>query len=101
MLEINVISLFFRDLMEVFPEAKVILSLRDPENWYRSVKDTIYKGNYERRKFPINIYGYFSGWTDQLHMNEKIFEANNRFNNGNSTSLTNSHTYQRFFLSKI
>ena len=69
--------------MEVFPEAKVILSVRDPENWYKSVKETIYKGNSDRRKFPMNIYGYFSGWSNQLSMMEKITEAkNNRFDNG-------------------
>ena len=28
--------------MEVFPDAKVILSVRDPDSWYKSVKDTIF-----------------------------------------------------------
>lgn len=34
----------FRELMTVFPEAKVVLSVRDPKRWYESVRNTIYKG---------------------------------------------------------
>jgi len=34
---------FYRELMEVYPEAKVLLSVRDPERWYESVRTTIYR----------------------------------------------------------
>ena len=34
---------FYEDLMERNPEAKVILSVRDPERWYESVRSTIYQ----------------------------------------------------------
>lgn len=33
---------FYEDLMEAYPEAKVILTVRDPEGWYESAKNTIY-----------------------------------------------------------
>ncbi len=33
---------FYRELMEAFPEAPVILTVRDPERWYESVRSTIY-----------------------------------------------------------
>jgi hypothetical protein len=33
---------YYRDLMEVFPEAKVLLSVREPEGWERSMRDTIW-----------------------------------------------------------
>ena len=33
---------FWREQLEVFPDAKVILSRRDPERWYESVMNTIY-----------------------------------------------------------
>ena len=33
---------FWRELSEHYPEAKVLLSTRDPEGWYDSVKNTIY-----------------------------------------------------------
>ena len=29
--------------MDVFPDAKVILTVRDPERWYKSVKNSIMK----------------------------------------------------------
>ncbi len=34
---------FWRDLVERYPNAKVLLSIRDPEKWYKSVHDTIYQ----------------------------------------------------------
>jgi hypothetical protein len=32
---------FYRELMEAYPQAKVLLSVRDPEKWERSFRDTI------------------------------------------------------------
>lgn len=33
---------FYKDMMEEFPDAKILLSVRDPERWYESVSNTIY-----------------------------------------------------------
>ena len=33
---------FYRDLMVAFPDAKVLLNVRDPEEWYDSMLDTIW-----------------------------------------------------------
>src|SRR5690242_7699355 len=33
---------FYADLMARYPDAKVLLSVRDPETWYESVMSTIY-----------------------------------------------------------
>ncbi len=41
--------LFYRELMEKYPEAKVILTVREPERWYESTRQTIY---YARDAFP-------------------------------------------------
>jgi len=35
------ISHFYKELMDVFPNAKVILTNRDPEKWYKSAKNSI------------------------------------------------------------
>ncbi|MCA9840371.1 MAG: hypothetical protein KC422_25905 [Trueperaceae bacterium] len=32
---------FYRELMKAYPEAKIILTLRDPERWYESASQTI------------------------------------------------------------
>jgi hypothetical protein len=34
--------LYYRELMTAFPQAKVILTVRDAEHWYDSVRDTLY-----------------------------------------------------------
>jgi hypothetical protein len=41
--------LFYREQMEKYPEAKVILTVRDPERWYDSARQTIY---FARTAFP-------------------------------------------------
>lgn len=33
--------LFWRELSDYYPDAKVILSVRDPESWYRSMSETL------------------------------------------------------------
>jgi hypothetical protein len=35
---------YWRELADHYPQAKVLLSVRDPEAWYKSVTDTIYHG---------------------------------------------------------
>ena len=34
---------FWRELSDAFPNAKILLSVRDPERWYESVYETIYR----------------------------------------------------------
>src|SRR5438309_1984892 len=34
---------FYTQLMAVYPQAKVLLTVRDPDQWYTSVKNTIYQ----------------------------------------------------------
>src|SRR3990170_617562 len=34
---------FYEDLLERHPDAKVLLSVRDPESWYESTRNTIYE----------------------------------------------------------
>src|SRR5262245_27743220 len=35
-------SYFYKELMEAFPEAKVLLSVRSPESWAKSMRATIW-----------------------------------------------------------
>jgi len=44
---------FYKELMQHYPDAKVILSVRDPEAWYKSATDTIY--SMSRRGFPMSL----------------------------------------------
>jgi len=45
---------FYRELMAHYPQAKVILTVRDPEAWYDSAYQTIYS---VMRHFPLNRDG--------------------------------------------
>ena len=40
---------FYKELMEQYPEAKVLLSVRDPDKWYESSLNTIYPAT---KRFP-------------------------------------------------
>lgn len=35
---------FYQELMQKYPDAKVLLTTRDPERWYQSARQTIYEG---------------------------------------------------------
>jgi hypothetical protein len=35
-------AFYYRELMDAYPEAKVLLSVREPEGWERSMRDTIW-----------------------------------------------------------
>jgi hypothetical protein len=44
---------FYKELMAVYPEAKVLLSVRDPERWYESVQSTIYHSSHKNLRSPL------------------------------------------------
>jgi hypothetical protein len=37
------VAAYYKDLMTVYPNAKIILTVRDPDRWHRSVMNTIYQ----------------------------------------------------------
>lgn len=45
-------ALYYRELMAAFPDAKVILSVRDPDSWYESMRQTIVPS---LTSFPVRI----------------------------------------------
>ncbi len=47
-------SFYWKDLVKHFPNAKVILSTRKPETWYKSVRETIYLGLKSFYQFPTS-----------------------------------------------
>jgi len=48
--------------MKAYPEAKVILSLRDPNTWYESVKGTIYEQKALHEDFAVNLFMRMQGF---------------------------------------
>lgn len=45
-------ALYYRELMTAFPDAKVVLTVRDPEAWYESMRQTIVPS---MRRFPTRL----------------------------------------------
>ncbi|MFN3231016.1 MAG: sulfotransferase family protein [Alphaproteobacteria bacterium] len=47
---------FYRELADQYPDAKVLLSVRDPERWYQSCQDTVFatmKADYSQAPPPM------------------------------------------------
>lgn len=53
-------ALFYQDQMKQYSDAKVLLTVRDPERWYESALSTIYDVSRRRNKFAISILRLFS-----------------------------------------
>ena len=58
-------SLFYKELMAKYPDAKVLLNVRDPEKWYESVKETIFKLSTDTEN-----------WKNMQHLVPQIAELN-------------------------
>merc|ERR1711862_919960 len=58
-------SLYWRELLKMFPHAKVLLTVRDPVKWYNSVKNTIREIHRFRVEStlaaPVRILGKLTG----------------------------------------
>ena len=46
---------FYRELMVQYPDAKVLLSVRDPDRWYESVRTTIYPASSQKPAAPDEL----------------------------------------------
>jgi hypothetical protein len=56
----------WREQMEYFPDAKVILSRRDPDRWYDSVMNTIYKSTVMGRESSNETSRTFGEWATEI-----------------------------------
>ena len=75
---------FYEELMERHPEAKVLLSVRDPEPWYESTRSTIYELSMLLESSPIArlifglisllVFGGFAGGRSSI-VNDMIWQG--------------------------
>jgi hypothetical protein len=75
---------FYEELMEWHPEAKVLLSVRDPEPWYESTRSTIYELSMLLESSPIArlifglisllVFGGFAGGRTSI-VNDMIWQG--------------------------
>jgi hypothetical protein len=52
--------LYYKELLARYPEAKVILTVRDPERWYGSARGTIFRGMPFRKALKMTFLMPFS-----------------------------------------
>uniref|UniRef100_A0A0K2TZF1 Sulfotransferase family protein n=1 Tax=Lepeophtheirus salmonis TaxID=72036 RepID=A0A0K2TZF1_LEPSM len=62
-------SYFYKELFEAYPEAKVVLTVRDVQSWHESCYSTIFN-NHENQKTPW-IY-YLTGLAQRFKVTERI-----------------------------
>ena len=53
-------ALYYKEFMQQYPEAKVILTVRDPDKWYDSAKKTILKGFPPAFLLFAKVFGFLS-----------------------------------------
>lgn len=61
-------SLYYKELMEKYPDAKIVLTVRDPEKWYTSCRNTIYNLPKGFKKLMMRTVGLFK--PDVKHVSE-------------------------------
>jgi hypothetical protein len=52
-------SLYYKEMMQKYPDAKVVLTVRPAEKWYKSVSDTIYNLPRGPKRWMMKIAGLF------------------------------------------
>jgi len=63
--------IFYKELMQVYPDAKVLLTVRNPENWYESAKSTIF----QMRSRPSPISEQIRARMPDLQQFERMIDA--------------------------
>jgi len=48
-------SAYYKEFMQAFPNAKVVLNVRDPVKWYQSVKNTLFEFYLCSKRFPTSV----------------------------------------------
>ncbi len=76
---------FWRELADFYPDAKIILSLRDPEKWYESTQETILSpamtAGFEHMPFaPVVKSVVHRFFDDEIHDRDHLIEVFNRHN---------------------
>jgi hypothetical protein len=66
---------FYKELMDAYPDAKVLLSVRDPESWVRSMHDTVWAvrhGDSLMRHISDARAQVDPGWHEYLRMIDRM-----------------------------
>ena len=66
------VSLFYKEILEVYPDVKVLLTERDPVKWYESVKGSILKVNMIQISWPQSLLSRVLGLYEENRLPYEI-----------------------------
>jgi len=69
------ISFFYKEIMEVFPNAKVLLNVRDPVKWYQSVHGSILQLMTTANSWPCTWFNSLMGSRDDMALVNDLSRA--------------------------
>ena len=97
-------SFFYRELVEFYPQAKVLLSVRDAEGWERSMRATIwglFYGDMLIRDLSTARARVDSKWRGYLEMMEGMWQQSGLIADGADTSSESMRTAMEAFQQKV
>jgi len=68
----GVVPFFYREVMAAFPNAKVLLIVRDPVKWYQSVKDSVFKIHITMVSWPCSWFTTLIGARPFIELSSKV-----------------------------
>ena len=71
---------FYRELAEAYPEAKVVLSVRDPQRWEQSFRETIWEMGFGESLMPLLSHARAEidpRWARYLRLVDRMFWIEN------------------------
>ena len=71
-------NMFYKDFMKLYPDAKVILTMRDPENWYKSFGDTIIRQSNPSLKQIVSM-SFKLPFNKKLRKQLRVFKYANEY----------------------
>jgi hypothetical protein len=82
-------SFFYRELADFYPDAKVLLSVRDAEGWERSMRQTIwglFYGDMLIRELAAARCRVDAKWRGYMEMMEEMWEKSGLISHGSDTT---------------
>ena len=62
------VSHFYKEILEVYPNAKVLLNVRDPEKWFVSVRDSILESMTVQNSWPCTWLSHILGLRENTRL---------------------------------
>ena len=72
-------SVVYRDLMNAFPDAKVVHTVRDADQWYESTLDTIYQGRTLIPGWVRRLVPFAGNWSEMVEQQVWVGLFDGRF----------------------